>query len=85
MYRFQSVTKLLCSKELGLQEGMLVRLKSVLDALLGTESLEAEAPEEGAGRSRRQDAVFNRVWLSALNVWGAHPIPGGIARSVSVL
>lgn len=63
MCRFQSVTKLLCSKELGLQEGMLVRLKSVLDALLGTESL--GAPEEGAGRSRQQDAVFNRVWLCA--------------------
>lgn len=60
-----------------------MRLKSVLDALLGTESL--GAPEEGAGRSRQQDAVFNRVWLSALNVCGAHPIPGGIARSVSAL
>lgn len=60
-----------------------MRLKSVLDALLGTESL--GAPEEGAGRGRQQDAVFNRVWLSALNVCGAHPIPGGMARSVSAL
>lgn len=46
MCRFQSVMKLLCSRELGLQAGMLVRPKSVLDVLLGTETL--GAPEEGA-------------------------------------